>query len=62
MFKKIFLYTIIVISILMIIALSIWLGFPSPEGFDRGPVCFVMYMISMAGIIIPFIFVNEDKL
>ena len=46
---KIKLYSIIagIIGLVIVIGLSIWVGFPSPEGFDRTVICYVGYIIGL---------------
>ena len=40
----------IIFSIAIILGLSIWLGFPSPH-YDRVPICFAGYFLSVVGLV-----------
>lgn len=44
--KKLLCVLALVIGVLIAIGLSIWLGFPSPN-FNRLPICFTGYTISL---------------
>lgn len=43
--KKVLTILGIIFGVLLIIGLSIWVGFPSPQGFDRTAVCVVGYLL-----------------
>lgn len=38
----------IIVAVLMCIALSIWLGFPTPKGFDRFAICTTLFLLAFA--------------
>lgn len=38
----------IVVAVLIYIALSIWLGFPTPKGFDRFAICTTLFLLAFA--------------
>ena len=42
--KKVLSILSIIFGVLLIIGLSIWVGFPSPQGFDRTAICIVLYL------------------
>lgn len=42
----------IIFGALIIIGLSIWIGFPSPQGFDRNAICVVGYLFGIGLLII----------
>ena len=37
--------TFIILGLLIVIGLSIWVGFPAPKGFNRIAICYVGYII-----------------
>ena len=43
------------LGILIVVGLSIWVGFPTPEGFDRTAICLVGYMLGFGTIILGFV-------
>lgn len=52
------------IGILSIAALSIWIGFPSPKGFDREPICMFGYffaiLLTVGGLALVAEFIGGD--
>jgi hypothetical protein len=44
----------IIFGLLIIIGLSIWVGFPAPQGFDRTAICFVGYLLGFVLIVAGF--------
>lgn len=46
--KKVLSMLGIIFGALLIIGLSIWVGFPSPQGFDRTAICAVGYLLGAA--------------
>lgn len=42
--KKFLSILALIVSLVIIIGLSIWIGFPSPQGFDRTAICIVGYL------------------
>lgn len=53
--KKIISILSIIFGLLIIIGLSIWVGFPSPQ-YDRSAICVVGYLIGFTLLIIPSMF------
>ena len=53
-----------ILGILGIIALSIWVGFPAPQGFNREPICMCGYfftiLITVGGISLICEFIGEE--
>lgn len=50
----------IVVAVLMCIALSIWLGFPTPKGFDRFAICTTLFLLAFAiGFVSIFILIED---
>lgn len=53
-----------IVGVLMIIGLSIWVGFPGPQGFNREPICAVGYffsiMMAVSGISLIVEFIGEE--
>lgn len=45
--KKVLTILGIIFGVLLIIGLSIWVGFPSPQGFDRTAICIVGYLFGI---------------
>ena len=45
----------ILLGVLIVVGLSIWVGFPTPVGFDRTAICLVGYMLGIGTIIIGFV-------
>lgn len=43
--------TFIILGLLIVIGLSIWVGFPAPKGFNRLAICYVGYVIGVGLII-----------
>lgn len=50
------------ICFLVIIGLSIWLGFPPPENFDRTYICVVGFIFSVMFMVTAIICSNENIL
>lgn len=51
----------IIVSLLIIIGLSICVGFPI-EGFDRTPICFVGYSIGVTTLVICVMVIFNDSI
>jgi hypothetical protein len=58
--KKVLSILGIIVSLLIIIGLSIWIGFPI-EGFDRTPICFVGYSIGVITLVICIMAIFSDS-
>ena len=43
------------LGVLIIVGLSIWVGFPTPAGFDRTAICLVGYLLGFGTITIGFV-------
>ena len=53
----------LIIGLIIVIGLSIWIGFPSPQGFDRTAICYVGYLLGAALIVfgIAYNFIEGDS-
>ena len=45
----------IILGLIMVIGLSIWVGFPAPLGFDRTAICCVGYLLGLVLIIVGYV-------
>lgn len=49
--KKIIGVVLLILSIIGIIALAIWCGYPGPAGFERAYIVYVLALLCLAGLI-----------
>lgn len=50
----------IVIGVLVVLGLSIWIGFPAIQGFDRTPICGVGYFFGVGLIVVAAAFLLDE--
>lgn len=50
----------IIFGLLIIIGLSIWVGFPAPQGFDRTAICCVGYFLGCVSITIGGLYIFNE--
>ena len=49
--KRILSVLAVIVGLIIVIGLSIWVGFPSPPGFNRTAICYVGYLIGIALVV-----------
>lgn len=50
----------IVIGVLVVLGLSIWIGFPAIQGFNRAPICGVGYFFGGSLIVVAAAFLLDE--